>query len=87
MTGRKTESLVEEFVTLLATHDWYFADSNNSYAWQSGLIQANAIHLVMAELYRREFTEYELKTIYNEYAPEDRFKFQNIHRQDPGSDG
>lgn len=78
MQSRKTDSLVEEYVTLLHTFDWYYAESKNTKEWQEGVIQRDAIQKVMTELYKRGITQHELKTIYNEYAPEDRFKYKGL---------
>lgn len=70
MKSRKTESLVEEFVGLLYIHDWNFADALTTEEWYQGMLSHDAIRKVMTELYSRGMTEHELKTIFNEFAPE-----------------
>lgn len=78
MDGRKLDSLIEEYVTLLHTFDWYYAENNNIKSWQQGAIHAEYLRKIMTELYKRGITEYELKTIYNEYAPEERFRYKGL---------
>lgn len=70
MQSRKTESLVDEFVGLLYIHNWEFADATTTDEWYQGLLSSEMIRKVMTELYARGMTEHELKTIFNEFAPE-----------------
>lgn len=77
MKGRATPSLVEEFVTLLYIHNWEFVEADNPTDWYNGLMERDALRTVMTELKERGITEYELKTIYNEYAPE-KYKYKGF---------
>lgn len=77
MKSRKLDSLVEEFVTLLYVHNWHFADAETTTEWYEGMITADAIRKVMTELHKRGITEHELKSIYNEYAPE-KYRYKGI---------
>lgn len=70
MKSRKTNSLVEEFVGLLHIHNWEFSDAPTPDEWYQGLMSHDAIRKVMTELHSRGITEHELKTIFNEFAPE-----------------
>lgn len=70
MKSRKTDSLVEEFVGLLYIHNWNFAEASTTEEWYQGMLSQDAIRKVMTELYSRGMTEHELKTIFNEFAPE-----------------
>ena len=70
MKSRKTNSLVEEFVALLYIHNWDFADASTTDEWYQGMLSHDAIRKVMTELHSRGITEHELKTIFNEFAPE-----------------
>jgi len=78
MKSRKLESLIEEYVNLLYTFDFYYTERNNIQEWREGTLHAEYIRKVMTELYKRGITEHEIKTIYNEYAPEDRFKYKGL---------
>ena len=70
MKSRKTNSLVEEFVQLLYIHNWEFSNASTTDEWYQGMLSHDAIRKVMTELYARGITEHELKTIFNEFAPE-----------------
>lgn len=77
MKGRRLDSLVEEFVTLLYVHNWEFVEADNAKEWYEGLMERDALRLIMTELKERGITEYELKTIYNEYAPE-KYRYKGL---------
>lgn len=78
MKSRKLESLIEEYVNLLYTFDFYYTERNDIQEWREGTLHAEYIRKVMNELHKRGITEHEIKTIYNEYAPEDRFKYKGL---------
>jgi microsomal dipeptidase-like Zn-dependent dipeptidase len=77
MKSRKTHSLVEEFVQLLYIHNWDFSDAPTTDEWYEGMISHEAIRKVMSELHKRGITEHELKTIFNEFAP-DKYKYKGF---------
>lgn len=81
-----TVDIVNHLKGICETHDWYFQMSDDSQAYESGLVVASEINYLKSVLVARGFKA-QVETLIAQYAPKQPSSMQDLLKPHPGHKG